>query len=293
LTIVELGLVFASALLHAIWSVAIKGSRDPLTFNLLQTVTGVVLVAACAPFVAFQEIASGVWLLIAVSCTVHGFYFYWMSRAFEHGDLTLVYPIVRSTPAFMPFVATPLLAERISLTGAVGIATVVSGMWLVQAGRGLRREAFLGKAAVFSYLTLATTVAYSLTDKSVMAQLAAGPWSSPIPRAAFYCLVLSAGNAVVFAPLVLRKRSARSLLAAARTDLGGATAAALVSFASYSLLLKALETAPVSYVVAGRQMSVVFALCLGVLWLGEAPGRVRVLGALTTVVGIFLIATRA
>ena len=293
MTIGELALVLASALLHAIWSVAIKASRDPLTFNLLQTVTGIVLFAACAPFVAFGEISSTVWLLIVAACSVHGLYFYWMSRAFEHGDLTLVYPIVRSTPAFMPFVAAPLLAERISLVGAVGIATVVSGMWLVQVGRGLRREAFLGPAAVFSYLTLAATVGYSLTDKSVMEQLAAGPWSSPIPRAAFYCIVLSAGNAVVFAPLVLRHRKAASLLAAVRTDLGGSTAAALVSFASYSLLLKALETAPVSYVVAGRQLSVVFALCLGVLWLRETPGRVRVLGALTTVVGVVLIATRA
>ena len=32
----EMGLVLASALLHAWWSFAIKRSRDPLVFNLLQ-----------------------------------------------------------------------------------------------------------------------------------------------------------------------------------------------------------------------------------------------------------------
>ena len=35
MTACELGLVLVSALLHSWWSVAIKGSRDPLAFNLL------------------------------------------------------------------------------------------------------------------------------------------------------------------------------------------------------------------------------------------------------------------
>ena len=70
-----------------------------------------------------------------------------MSLAFEHGDLTLVYPIVRSTPAVLPFIAVPLLGERISAIGGAGIATVVGGLWLVQLGRGVRRQAFAEAAA--------------------------------------------------------------------------------------------------------------------------------------------------
>jgi hypothetical protein len=38
----ELLLVLASALLHAIWSALIKGSRNPLAFNLLQSAAAVV-----------------------------------------------------------------------------------------------------------------------------------------------------------------------------------------------------------------------------------------------------------
>ena len=40
---VEFALVLTSALLHAGWSTAIKGSRDPLVFNLLQEVPLIVL----------------------------------------------------------------------------------------------------------------------------------------------------------------------------------------------------------------------------------------------------------
>jgi drug/metabolite transporter (DMT)-like permease len=42
--------------------------------------------------------------------------------------------------------------------------------------------------------------------------------------------------------------------------------------------------------VAVRQTSVLFALLLGVLWLGERPGRARVMGASLTVLGVALIA---
>ena len=112
-TLYELGLVLASALLHAWWSVAIKDSRDPLAFNLLQ------LVAPVRPAAADRALRDAgprsharVWWLLAGTGLWHGLYFYWMSRAFEHGDLTLVYPIARSTPAFLPLISVPLLGER-------------------------------------------------------------------------------------------------------------------------------------------------------------------------------------
>ena len=77
---------------------------------------------------------------------------------------------------------------------------------------------------------------------------------------------------------------------AVRTQLPTAAAAALISLVGYALILRALETAPVSYVVAVRQTSVLFVVLLGALWLGERPGRPRVLGALATVLGVALIA---
>jgi drug/metabolite transporter (DMT)-like permease len=290
LTPLELGLVLGSALLHAVWSAAIKGSRDPLVFNLLQKVGPALLLVATLPLVALDEIPPAVWKLFAATSVAHGLYFYWMSRAYEQGDLTLVYPIARSTPAFLPFLAAPALGEQLSAPGAVGIAIVVVGLWLVQAGRGLSWTSFATPAARFAYLTLAATVAYSLVDKRAMAELTLGPWTSPVPRPLFYCLMLYAGSAVLYVPLTLRRLGARAVARAARGQIGAATLAAALSLVGYGLILKALETAPVSYVVAARQTSVIFALALGVTWLGESPGRARVLGGLATFVGVALIA---
>jgi drug/metabolite transporter (DMT)-like permease len=289
-TLYELGLVLASALLHAWWSVAIKESRDPLAFNLLQLAAPFGLLLLLGPFVSWAELPPRVWWLLSATGVWHGLYFYWMTRAFEHGDLTLVYPIARSTPAFLPLISVPLLGERISPGAALGIAIVVSGIWLVGAGAGVSRSALASRGARFAFLTLAAGVGYSLTDKAAMTRLGAAPWSSPVPRAFVYAVLTGIVGAAVFAPLAWW-RHPRGLPARLKSGgLGRATFASIVSYGGYALVLAAMQTAPVSYVVAARQTSVLFALLLGVLWLRETPGRPRVLGACATVAGVALIA---
>ena len=283
-------LVLASALLHAWWSASIKGSRDPLVFNALQTALPLVGLLATLPAVHLGEVPPRAWACLAATTACHTGYFWWLSRAFEHGDLTLVYPIARSTPAFLPLVAAPLLGERLSPVGVAGIATVVAGMWLVQLGAGLRRGAFAGRATRYAFLTLATTVGYSLFDKAAMAQLAAHPWSGALPRALFWNLILWSSAGCLFSALVARRRGPAALVAAARADLAGPSRAAAVSLVGYALILEAFTRAPASYVVAVRQVSVLFALGLGVLRLRERPGRARIAGAVATVAGVALIA---
>jgi drug/metabolite transporter (DMT)-like permease len=290
-------LVLGSALLHAWWSVSIKGSGDPLVFNALQVVAPLLAGAAIVPWVDLGEVPPLAWACLAATTLCHTGYFWWMSRAYEHGELTLVYPIARSTPAFLPFVAVPLLGERISVGGAFGIATVVAGMWLVQASAALpsgtaklRRQAFAEPAVRYALLTLAATVAYSLLDARAMREIAAHPWTSALPRALVWNLLLWSASGALFAALVARRRGARALFEAARRDLASPTRAALVSLAGYTLVLEALASAPASYVVAVRQSSVLFALLFGVLRLRERPGRPRILGALATVAGVALIA---
>jgi drug/metabolite transporter (DMT)-like permease len=286
----EFVLVLASALLHAGWSTAIKGSRDPLLFNLLQGGTTLGIAAIVLPLLDFGEIPASVWGWLAITGLTHTLYIYWMSRAFEYGDLTLVYPIARSTPALLPLVAAPLFHEALTPGGLLGIAVVVAGMWLVYAGTSLSWRSFATPAARYALLTLAATVVYSLADKGAMATLAAGAWSSPVPRAVAYYALLALISSVLFTPMVLFHRSPRQVTESLRRDLLAASIASLVSFVGYGMILKALETAPASYVVAVRQSSVLFAIALGVVRLRERPGRARILGGTATVLGVALIA---
>lgn len=286
----ELSIVLLSAALHAGWSIAVKSSRDSVVFNLLQS--GILCTAAIAllPFVDVSEIPAPVWRIAAMTGVAHALYLYWLSRALETADISLVYPIARSTPAFMPLVAVPLLGESVSGLGVLGIATVVVGIWLVSLGGRLNLRSFLQPGLVFAYLTLASTVAYGLFDKAAMTSLDAVTWTSAIPRPIFFFLMLYLASSVYYVPLALWRRGTSQIGEIWRTEWRSLLVSAVISLASYGFILEALRTAPASYVVAVRQSSVLFVLILSVLLLRERQGPARLLGAGITVAGVAVIA---
>ena len=289
----EIALVLVSALLHAVWSASIKSSRNPLGFNLLQLAPPLAAACLLPIWVSPTAIPLEVWGIVAGTGIFHGLYFYWLSRALEIGALSVVYPIARSAPAFLPLAAVPLLGETISLRGGIGIAVVVVGMWAVQTeGLASTRSAARGasRGVGFALLTLAASVGYSICDKAAMARLGAAPWEAPIPPAAVYYVLISTAGAIVFAPLALRRVSLGALRDLARTEMRAACFAAAIGFVGYGLILQALRTAPVSYVVAARQTSVLFAIAIAAVRWRERPTRLRMLGALATVIGVALVA---
>ncbi len=292
MTPLETAMVLGSALLHAAWSAAIKGSGDPIAFNLRQKTYFVAGFLAIAPFAPWSSIPSGIWPVVAAAAVAHALYLYWLSRSLASTDLSVAYPIIRSTPALLPFIAVPVLGEQISPTGALGIAIVVAGVWLVHTRGELRWSALFATGTGFAYWTLLATVGYSLLDKRVMAELSAAPWPSPLPRSVFFFFLGTAANSLLFVPLAIREIPRGTRRAAFRGQWPAAGLAALGSLASYGLILEAYRTAPASYVVAVRQASVLFAVAIGALLLRERPGRARVIGAFATVVGVALIAAR-
>ena len=287
---IELAIVLLSALLHAGWSIAIKDSQDGLVFNLLQIPIAAVVALGLLAAVELSEIPDALWPILATTGIAHGLYLYWLTRALAEADISLVYPIARSTPAFMPLVAIPLLGEQLSWLGLLGVATVVAGLWLVNLGRGLKRRVFFQPGIAFAFLTLATTLAYGLLDKAAMVELDAAPWTSPIPRPIFYFFMLSLASGFVYVPLCLMRTSGEAVRRIARAEWPKILLAVVMGVAGYGLILEALRTAPASYVVAVRQASVLFVLVLSVRQLGERPGRPRILGAAFTVAGVALIA---
>lgn len=286
----ELAMVVASALLHATWGASIKGSRDPLAFNVAQSTVTVALGLPLIPWLGLGLLPQGVWWLVAATGVAHGAYWYGLSRALTESDLSLTYPIIRSTPAFLPFVAVPLLGEQLSVAGGLGIAIVVAGIW------ALRGSAPAGAPAQRSlhiaYFTLVTTVAYSLLDKQVMAVVSDGPWSAAVPRSLVVYYLVSAAGLLGFLPLALPRMERGAVPARLRQEGGRVLGAVAIGVVGYGLILEAYRTAPASYVVAVRQLSVLFALVLAVAFFRERPTRRRVVGAVATVAGVVLIALR-
>jgi drug/metabolite transporter (DMT)-like permease len=286
----DLGLVLLSALLHAVWSATIKGSRDPLTFSAMQQIASalgiLVLVLGCD----LREVPAPLWRILAATGVAHALYLYWMGRAYERGELTVVYPIVRSTPALLPFLAVAWLGETVSPGGALGIAVTVLGVWLVHTQGDLRPRAFVTPGAGFAYLSLLATVGYSLLDKRAMGILEPAPWTGPLPRSIVYFFLIAIAHGVFFLPLALRRIPRGTWRTLRAGEWGMAFLATGISLGSYGLILEAYRRAPASYVVAVRQVSVLFAVGIAAFWLRERPSRPRILGAAATVAGVALIA---
>lgn len=285
-----LGLVLISALLHASWNVATKGSSSPTAFML--TMEGVAVVLYL-PVLALgfvpAEIPREVWFCIGASAVTHSLYAYWLTRGYAHGDLSLVYPIARSTPAVLPLLAVPLLGETVSWLGGLGIGLVVVGMWAIQTEGRLRAKEFLSTGAIFAYLTLLTTVVYSLVDKHAVQLLDAATWTGRAPRVLVYIALFELMFVPLFFVLAMRSISVAEVLKTARSEGKLAIAGAAIGMLSYALALEALRSAPVSYVVAVRQSSVLFAAVLGAIWLRERSGWVRMLGIAATIGGVAVI----
>lgn len=286
-------MVLLSALLHAGWNVVAKRSERPTAFLYLLTAVTLLGALAVAPLLPLSVLQGELLVMLLASCALHGLSFIVLSRAYEAGDLSLVYPISRSTPALVPLLAIPWLGERVSALGAAGIGLTLLGMWLVQTGGAVRWQALRQPAALWAYLMLVLTAGFSLVDKRAMALLSNAPWQSPVPRALAYYLLQTAGAALVCAPYALKAVGARELAATLRRRGWLVAFAALATLASYVLILETLRTAQVSYVVAVRQCSVLFAVAFAVWALSEKPSRLRLTGTIGTVAGVVLIALYA
>jgi drug/metabolite transporter (DMT)-like permease len=284
----ELGLVLLSALLHAIWSAAIKGARSPLAFGTAQQAAEIPFALAALAFFSLADLTPALWALVVATGLAHGLYGYWMSLAYERAELSRVYPIIRSTPALLPLVAIPL-GEHVTVLGALGIAIVVAGVWLVYGG-ALSLRSLLAPDLVYAWLTLGTTVAYSLADKLAMTELHASAWEGPLPKPFAWYALLTLASVSVRIPLALRVASGAALLASAREDAQRVALSVGAGFVGYGLILHVLQTAPASYVVAVRQLSVMFAAAIAMRFLGEQPSRARIAGAALTVAGVATIA---
>ncbi|HEU4428690.1 MAG TPA: EamA family transporter [Myxococcota bacterium] len=285
---IELALVLLSALLHAIWSAAIKGARSPLAFGTAQQLVEVPLAATALFFFPVAELPGEIWALLAATGLAHGLYGYWMTLAYARADLTRVYPIIRSTPALLPLLAIPL-GEVVTPLGALGIAIVMAGVWLVY-GEQLSLGRLFAPELVYAWLTLGTTVAYSFADKLAMTQLHAGAWSGALPRPLAWYALLTLAAVAVRLPLALGAIGARAIAGAARDDLGRIALSVCAGLVGYGLILHVMQTAPASYVVAVRQLSVLFAVAIATRFLGERPSAQRLAGAALTVAGVATIA---
>src|SRR5574337_69637 len=280
-------LIIVAGLIHAIWNIAAKKAGSDARFAFFTAVLMMLVWAplgwwlgrATVPLWGARE-----WAIVALSGVLHVLYYVVLLRGYRKADLTVVYPLARGTgPLLTALVAVTLLGERLSALGALGIAGVVGGVFLIAGGPGLLRAAHepqarrrVRKGMLYGLLTGVFIASYTVVDGyAVKAMLL-----SPI-------LVDYMGNFVrvlVLAPVALRDRGELRRLWA--TQWRFALLVAAVSPVAYVLVLFAMQVAPLSHVAPAREVSMLFAALVGGHLLGEGDRAARLAGALLIAAGV-------
>ncbi|MDE0042227.1 MAG: EamA family transporter, partial [Candidatus Poribacteria bacterium] len=165
-------LVLLSAFFHAFWNFCAKSSQSTqIFFFWIGIFTLCLTLAAFA--IRLPIIPSQVWVYVVASGLVHFGYWFSLSRAYMLGEISFVYPIARSAPAFVPLFALFFLNESISTQGLIGILCVVLAIYLFQQrGNETTFRSIIHYArkpdSIWAFSTLATVITYSLIDKQGM-----------------------------------------------------------------------------------------------------------------------------
>jgi len=253
--------ILGAALMHASWNAIVKVGLDRFSSILLLSMAQGGIALALLP--VFDVPLPAAWPWVAGSALLHIGYKLFLISAYEHGDLSQVYPLARGTaPLIVALVGAAFLGETMTGAKTAAVVAIALGVILMARGGGSGLGRLSDKALLYALGTACFTASYTLVD-GVGARLAG--------TASGYTLWMFAFDAcgMTLAAVLLRGRASLGRLRPAWRS--GVTAGAL-SLGSYWVAIWAFTIAPLALVAALRETSVMFAMLIGVFLLGERAG---------------------
>jgi drug/metabolite transporter (DMT)-like permease len=273
---VALAVLFA-ALCHASWNAIVRMRGDKLiSMTLLVTVAGA---AAIPGLFVVPVLPADAWPFLIASALIHVGYNTFLALSYDHGELSKVYPLVRgSAPLATLAVSLLFLNESIDASEIAGIVVVAAGIMALALDRGWRALAASPRGLLYAAATSLCITAYTLADG--LGARAAG-------NAHHYVVWLFVLDMMpmLAAALVLR---GREFLRAARENWAASVAGGLLSLIAYWIVIWAFTIAPIPIVAALRETSILFAVLIGMAFLGERVTAVRAASVVTVLAGLAL-----
>jgi drug/metabolite transporter (DMT)-like permease len=268
--ITALVIALSAAVIHSLWNLVIARSRDNQATTAVAIFAGTVVVL---PFAVWAwDVQLEAWPWIVASSVLELVYFYLLTTAYRRAEMSLVYPIARGMAPVIVLVVSIIFGVAFTPLQAAGVALVGFGIVLVRGLRGTARW-----SDVVLALAVATSIAgYTLVDKQGIR------YADPVTYL-FLILVAPSVGGVLF---VAARGGWQRVRAAVRWQ---AIAAGIGTSVTYTLVLYALSLAPAASVAAVREVSVVFAVFLGAVFLKEPVGASRVMGAIIVASGVALV----
>ena len=281
-------LVLLSALFHALRSLFTKESGDKQVFLWLYSIVALLFFLPLFMYFLFRVCITNpvAYAWCAGSGFIHFLYWLFLTQAYKEGDLSHVYPIMRSSPALVLVIAVLFLGEQVSFQGVAGILLVAVGVYIINmrqiSGQELLepvKSIASDRSTQFAFLTLISVAVYSIVDKLAV------DYIHPILFAFFHLFF----GMCYYTPYILLTKKGNIIRKEWHSGMGRIILSGVIGITGYSLILIAFTIERVSYIVSLRQLSVVFAVLMGSFWLKEKHKGIRLAGALIIFGGGFLI----
>lgn len=266
-------LALCAAVLHASWNLVVKQSEDRhLALWGQFTIAGVACAIGLVVWSVVDSPPDIAWRWAALSGAMHVPYIVLLSRAYNRGDFSMSYPIVRGAGALAgAFGGIVILNDSPTVVSMVGVVVVIAGvLTLARAGSWHVISAALAVSA--------TIGGYTIIDAH------GARMSQPI---GYSMALLTCASVCTTAWTMATKRSA--MIPALKRNAKSMTGAAIASTVAYTLVLIAVRRAPVGYVAALRESSVVIAAFAGWKMLDEGDHRRRIASAVIVFVGLVVL----
>ena len=289
MTPLAITLVLLSSLMHALRDFFTKKAQDTRAFQWWFCIGSLVMFIPAFVYLLMEHGLSwfGLFYMAAAGLSIHTAYWTFLGKSYENGDLSQVYPIVRSAPAVVLIFSILFLNDDITAKGITGVILVVLGAYIINmqslSVRSLLeplRSMRTNQTMQFAFLTMLAVASYAIID-SIGVQ-----YVHPLTYLYGITLFLT----ISFTFYVFKTRSREVIMDEWRYSTGGILFCSFFGMVSYGMILYTYTMAPVSYVVGFRQTSIVIAVLLGGHILQEKHKEIRLLAALLISGGAVLIA---
>jgi drug/metabolite transporter (DMT)-like permease len=266
-------MVLGAALVHATWNALIKTDGDRL--SLIKIMSGAQIgVSLCLiPFVTAP--ATACWPFLLASSVLNTGYMLLLNRAYQSGDLSLVYPFARGVaPLVVATVSVTALGEKLTYFNQA--AVVLIGLGITSLALTQRPTSLIDlRPVVFAIATGIFIAGYTIVD-GLGARVAGSAHS--------YMIWLSLVTSIIIVACAHWLQRGQQVPIGRRTRNAG-IAAGVMSYGSSWVVIWALTLAPITLVSALRETGVVFAVVIGVVILKERLSLSRLASIAATLIG--------
>ncbi len=265
--------VLGSAFLHALWNSLVKTGSSRLGAMVILSVCEVPIGLAVALFRAAPTPTVLPW--VAASGLAHFFYKFFLTYAYERGDLSRVYPIARgSAPLVVALASAVFLADVITPHEYVGI--FILGLGILLMAQGVFASGENRRLIPYALGAALATATYTLID---------GQGARIAGDAVAYVAWVFIADGLGFALGMLAWKGGNIVPRTARPWATGALAGA-ASYGAYGISVWAMTIAPIALVAAIRETSILFAVLIGWLGFGDRMTWGKAVAAAVIVAGV-------